>query len=146
MALSMAGRQKEKAAIMFIDADDLKKVNDTFGHDAGDTVLKQLAQRLLSCVRNTDTVARVGGDEFLLIATGLNTLEDAGVIAEKIIKAESQPFIFDGQQAAVGVSIGIALFPDHGEDKDRLIKLADEAMYIIKNSGKNGYSFASPPK
>jgi len=142
MAIGAARRDTTKGAVMFMDLDGFKKVNDTLGHDAGDYVLKQVARRLLCLVRETDTVARVGGDEFLLIATRLHTVENTSVLAEKIIKAISEPFIFNGQPAAIGVSIGIALFPDHGEDRDRLIKQADEAMYKIKNSGKNGYRFA----
>ena len=146
MAISAARRDKAMAAVMFMDLDGFKKVNDTLGHDAGDYVLRQVARRLLSCVRETDTVARVGGDEFLLIATRLHTPENASVLAEKIIGIISEPFIFNDQPATVGVSIGIALYPDHGQDRDQLIKRADEAMYKIKNSGKNGYSFAGAAK
>jgi diguanylate cyclase (GGDEF)-like protein/PAS domain S-box-containing protein len=143
VALNMARRYKKAVAVMFIDLDGFKAVNDTFGHDAGDYVLKQVAQRLLSCVRETDTVARVGGDEFLIIATEINTPENAAQIAEKVIQLASQPVIFNGQQAAVGTSIGIALFPDHGKDMDQLVKLADEAMYKVKNTGKNGFRFVN---
>ena len=143
MALSLARRHKTTVAVMFIDMDDFKAVNDTFGHDAGDYVLKQVAHRLLSCARKTDTVARVGGDEFLLIATGLHSSEDAARIAEKVIRLVPQPVIFNGCQAVVRTSIGIALYPDHGEDMDQLIKQADEAMYRIKNAGKNGFSFVN---
>jgi diguanylate cyclase (GGDEF)-like protein/PAS domain S-box-containing protein len=143
VALNMARRYKKAVAVMFIDLDGFKTVNDTLGHDAGDYVLKQIAQRLLSCVRETDTVARVGGDEFLIIATEINTPENAAQIAEKVIQLASQPVIFKGQQAVIGTSIGIALFPEHGEDMDQLIKQADEAMYIVKNAGKNGFSFAN---
>jgi diguanylate cyclase (GGDEF)-like protein/PAS domain S-box-containing protein len=141
VALNMAHRNKKSAAVMFIDLDGFKAVNDTLGHDAGDYVLKQVAQRMLSCVRQTDTVARVGGDEFLIIATEINTPENASQIAEKIIQAVSQPIIFNGQRAVVGISIGIAIFPDHGKDMDQLIKLADVAMYRVKDAGKNGFCF-----
>jgi diguanylate cyclase (GGDEF)-like protein/PAS domain S-box-containing protein len=140
-ALNMARRYKKAVALMFVDLDGFKSVNDTLGHDAGDYVLKQVAQRMLSCVRETDTVARIEGDEFLIIATEINTPENAAQIAEKVIHSISQPFIFNGQQAVVGTSIGIALFPDHGEDVDKLIKQADEAMYKVKNSGKNNFRF-----
>jgi diguanylate cyclase (GGDEF)-like protein len=130
---------------MFIDLDGFKTVNDTIGHDAGDYVLKQVAQRLLSCVRKTDTVARVGGDEFLIIATEINSPDNAAQIAEKVVQVVSQPIIFNGQQTVVSVStsIGIALFPEHSEDMDQLIKLADEAMYNVKNAGKNGFRFVN---
>ena len=142
MALGMARRNKTALAVMFIDLDGFKTVNDTLGHDAGDHVLSQVAQRLLSCARETDTVARVGGDEFLLISTGLHAAENATQIAEKVIRLVSQPVIINGRQAVVSTSIGIALYPDHGEEMDRLIKQADEAMYRIKNAGKNGFRFA----
>ncbi|MFZ1979940.1 MAG: GGDEF domain-containing protein, partial [Smithella sp.] len=128
---------------MFIDLDGFKDVNDTLGHDAGDYVLKQVAKRLLSCVRETDTVARVGGDEFLIIATEINNPENAAQIAEKVIHLISQPIIFNGRQAVVSVSIGIALFPDDSIDMDQLIKKADEAMYRVKKAGKNGFRFIS---
>jgi len=140
-AINMARRYKKAAAVMFIDLDGFKAVNDTLGHDAGDYILKQVALRLLSCVRETDTVARVGGDEFLIIATEINSPENAAQIARKVIQLVSQPVIFKEQQAVVGTSIGIALFPDHGENMDQLIKLADEAMYKVKNSSKNGFRF-----
>jgi diguanylate cyclase (GGDEF)-like protein len=142
-AINMARRYKKAAAVMFIDLDGFKAVNDTLGHDAGDYVLKQVAQRLLSCVRETDTVARVGGDEFLIIATEINSQDNAAWIAKKVIQLISKPVFFKKRQAVVGTSIGIALFPDHGDDMDQLIKLADEAMYKVKNAGKNGFSFVN---
>lgn len=142
VALNMARRYKKAAAVMFIDLDSFKAVNDTLGHDAGDYVLKQVAQRMLSCVRETDTVARVGGDEFLIIASEINAPENVVQIAEKVIHSVSQPIIFNGHQAIVGTSIGIALFPEHSEDIDKLIKLADEAMYKVKYTGKNNFRFA----
>jgi diguanylate cyclase (GGDEF)-like protein/PAS domain S-box-containing protein len=140
-AINIARRHKKSAAVMFIDLDGFKAVNDTLGHDAGDYVLKQVAQRMLSCVRETDTVARVGGDEFLIIATEINTPDNVVQVAEKVLQLVSQPIIFEGQKAVVSTSIGIALFPDHSEDMDKLIKLADEAMYKVKNAGKNGFRF-----
>ena len=144
MAVNMARRVDARAAVLFIDLDGFKTVNDTLGHNAGDDVLKQVAERLRSCVRKTDTVARFGGDEFLIIATELHDHESAAVIAGKVVEILSKPFIFNERQAAIGASVGIALFPDHGEDNDHLIKRADEAMYIIKKAGKNGYQFANP--
>ena len=92
---------------------------------------------------NTDTVARIGGDEFLIIATEINSPENAAQIARKVIQLVSEPVIFKEQQAVVGTSIGIALFPDHGEDMDQLIKQADKAMYKVKNAGKNGFRFVN---
>lgn len=130
---------------MFIDLDGFKAVNDNFGHDAGDYVLKQVAHRLLSSVRESDTVARVGGDEFLLIADDIHISQDASRIAGKIIDVVSRPININGNQAAVGASIGIALYPSDGEDMDELIKKADEAMYRIKKAGKNGFVFVNQP-
>ena len=133
---------------MFIDLDGFKDVNDALGHDAGDFVLKAVAQRISSCIRETDTVARVGGDEFLLIATSLNSAADAGEIARKIIQLVARPVIFNGKQAAVGASIGIALYPTDSKDMDELIRIADKAMYRIKAAGKNAFGFAdqNPPE
>ncbi len=142
IALSMARRHQNMTAVMFVDLDGFKDVNDTLGHDAGDYLLKQVAQRLLTCVRATDTVARVGGDEYLLIATELHSPDDAARIAKKVIHLVSQPVICNGRQTAVSASIGIALYPGQGEDMDQLIKQADAAMYRVKSAGKNGFMFA----
>ncbi len=144
MSISLAQRNKMMMAVMFIDLDGFKEVNDTLGHDAGDYVLKQVADRLLSCVRASDTVARVGGDEFLIIANGIHVPENAEQIARKVIGVVSQPINYDGGQAVVGSSIGIALCPNDGQDMDQLIKKADDAMYKIKKTGKNGYCFINP--
>ena len=141
VALNMARRYKKAVAVMFIDLDGFKDVNDTLGHDAGDYVLQQVAKRMLSCVRETDIVSRVGGDEFLIIATEINAPENVVQIAKKVIHLVSQPIIFNGRQSVVSASIGIALFPDDGIDMDQLIKKADEAMYRVKKGGKNGFCF-----
>ncbi len=142
MAVNLAHRNKTKVAVMFIDLDSFKAVNDAFGHKSGDHVLREVAQRLCSAVRETDTVARVGGDEFLLITTELHDMKAAGNIARKVIQVVSQPVNFDGRQANIGASIGIAFYPDASEDPGQLIQLADEAMYTIKKSGKNGFAFS----
>lgn len=144
MALNQARRHQTLVAVMFIDLDGFKAVNDTLGHDAGDQVLREVAQRLLACARATDTVSRVGGDEFLLVATELRNAEDAAHIAEKILRSIGQPILCKEQPVVVGASIGIALFPTHNDNMDHLIKLADKAMYQVKNSGKNNFAFAAP--
>jgi len=141
-ALKLAKRNEALVAIMFIDLDGFKRVNDNHGHDAGDNVLKKIANRLISCVRESDTVARIGGDEFVIVLTEIHTADNAAVIADKVIQAISQPITFKGLQLKVGASIGIALYPTNGNDPEHLLKKADIAMYVIKNSGKNGYSFA----
>jgi diguanylate cyclase (GGDEF)-like protein/PAS domain S-box-containing protein len=141
MAMNWARRYNNVAAIMFVDLDGFKAINDGFGHDIGDNVLRETAKRLCAAVRKTDTVARVGGDEFLLIITELRSKENAANIAEKVIRFVTQPVMCKNHLALVGVSIGIALFPWDGENMDQLIKLADYAMYRVKNAGKNGYAF-----
>ena len=143
MAMGMAGRHKQKTAVMFIDLDGFKNVNDTLGHDAGDFLLKTLAQRFHSCIRKTDTIARIGGDEFLLIATELKSPDEAAKIAQKVLKLVSKAAVIEGQKVFVSASIGIAFYPDHHEDINQLIKLADEAMYRVKYSSKNGFAFAN---
>jgi diguanylate cyclase (GGDEF)-like protein/PAS domain S-box-containing protein len=142
-AMNMARRHQESVAVLFVDLDGFKNVNDAFGHDAGDFVLREVAQRLLACVRETDTVARIGGDEFLMVATEISDFSNASKIAGKILQALSEPVRFDNHEAVVGASIGIALFPEHGDNIDQLIKLADEAMYRVKNAGKNGFCFVN---
>ena len=146
MAVRTSGRKKISAAIMFLDLDGFKKVNDNYGHEIGDILLQETAKRLISCVRTTDTVARIGGDEFLIILTEIQVLETAAKIAEKIIKKLSQPHSINSSKIEVGASIGIAIYPDQGEDVENLIKQADKAMYYIKNTGKNGYSFSGSNK
>ena len=141
-ALKQAKRNDELAAVFFLDLDGFKDVNDNFGHEAGDHVLCEVATRLVSCVREVDTVARIGGDEFLLVLAGFKEAEHAEVIAEKVIKRVSQPIDFKGELLNVGVSIGIAIYPTNGDGSELLLKAADDAMYATKKSGKNGYSFA----
>ncbi len=141
-ALKRAKRNEVRMAILFIDLDGFKEVNDSHGHDAGDNVLKQIANRLISRIRESDTVARIGGDEFVVVLTEINTADNAAEVANKVIQAVSQPITFKGLQLGVGASIGIALFPTNGNDAEQLLKQADGAMYATKTSGKNGYSFA----
>lgn len=143
IANQRALRNKTIVAYLFIDLDGFKSINDTYGHDAGDSLLKEVANRLMSLVRKTDTVARIGGDEFLILLTDLNSPADTTSIAEKIIYTVSQPFIINNTKMSVGTSIGIALFPKDGDNIEYLIKLADTAMYKIKKSTKNNYSFIS---
>lgn len=143
MVVNLAKRNKKKAGLLFIDLDGFKPVNDRYGHDAGDALLKEIARRLLSCIRKTDTAARIGGDEFLIVLSELEAREDAARIAEKVISIVSKPFTFKNEKITVGCSIGISLYPDNGEDIEMLIKKADDGMYTIKKSGKNSYSFAT---
>jgi diguanylate cyclase (GGDEF)-like protein/PAS domain S-box-containing protein len=141
--LSISERKGWKAAVMFIDLDGFKSVNDSFGHEAGDRILKMVAQRLLKNIRKADIVARIGGDEFLIIQTEVNNKADATCVAGKIVQQLSAPFDLNGNQIIIGASIGIAMYPAHGDNSRDLIKKADNAMYQTKLHGKRGYTFAS---
>lgn len=128
-------------ALLFVDLDGFKKINDTYGHDAGDIVLKTVAQRLNASVRKTDTVARMGGDEFTIILSHLDNKRDILPITEKLIKVLAQPIAVIGAEVAVTSSIGISIAPADGTDADLLLTKADSAMYFAKHNGKNGYHF-----
>ncbi len=140
-AKSLAVRNQQKLAILFIDLDGFKAVNDNFGHKAGDLLLQKVARLIESTVRQSDTVARMGGDEFMLLLNGINHNEDIEVVAQKILASFEQPILLGEQMAKVGASIGISIFPDHSNEGDKLIAYADGAMYGIKKSGKNAYAF-----
>lgn len=142
-ALATARRSKSLAALMFIDLDGFKVVNDTFGHEAGDQLLKAVSDRLSSCVREVDTVARVGGDEFMIVLASIGDRTGAEKVAQSVIEAIDQLFKLQDHVASVGASVGIALYPDHGEQPEVLLKRADEAMYAVKRTGKNNYEFAA---
>lgn len=146
MALATAERKQMMAAILFVDLDGFKSVNDNLGHDIGDELLKETARRLKDCVRHVDTVARIGGDEFLIVLAELRSRDNVETVAGKIVATVATPFGFEGKTASVGASVGISTCEgDCGKAEiDRLIKLADKAMYTIKKSGKNGYAFADP--
>lgn len=141
--LIQAGRDRELVAVLFLDLDHFKYINDTLGHGAGDRMLKTVAGRLLSCVRKSDTVARLGGDEFLVILTGLDSPGDASVIARKMLEALTAPVDLEGQEVFTSSSIGIALFPEDGADAESLIGNADLAMYLAKEEGRNTYRYFS---
>ncbi|MCB0065542.1 MAG: GGDEF domain-containing protein, partial [Caldilineaceae bacterium] len=133
---------KDLVAVLFIDLDDFKPVNDTFGHDIGDRVLQEVAQRLSASIRECDTVGRIGGDEFLVVLTDVAEVSDIHIVAERITEATSQPFDLAGAQFSLSVSVGVALFAEHGDDPEALIRAADQAMYCAKRSGGNGYVLA----
>lgn len=144
MAMNYVDRNKSMLAIMMIDLDNFKQVNDTLGHQVGDDLLKVVAKRLCDLVRKSDTVARMGGDEFLmLLMTDIITQQDISNIAEKVLAAFEQPIICNGHSIKTTPSIGIALYPQHGRDADSLIRNADIAMYHVKAAGRNSYRFYS---
>lgn len=138
-AIQFAKRNREYAALLFMDLDGFKAINDTFGHEVGDKLLKAVCQRFRSLIRDVDTVARLGGDEFGLILSNLTDVRGAETVAEKLVKAIHEPFLIDGRSCEVGISIGISLYPTDGEGADSLLSKADDAMYEAKRSGKNTY-------
>lgn len=143
-AISMAKRDKLHVALLFADLDGFKKVNDEYGHEAGDAVLRMASQRLLACTRAVDTLSRFGGDEFALLIGNIEDAQQAAVVAKKIIQAfEVEMTLADGLVCRVGISIGISVFPENGMAMDSLLAAADHAMYACKRQGKNTYAFFS---
>ena len=142
-AIAAAKQEREKIGILYLDLDGFKVINDCLGHSRGDELLQKISQRLKKCAREDDTVARLGGDEFLIALGGLESDSDAATVAERIARELSPVFEVQGHQLNVTCSIGISIFPDHGEDVETLIKNADAAMYASKNEGRNTYRFFS---
>ena len=140
-AISFHQRQKLLVAVLFIDLDGFKDINDTHGHDVGDELLIEVATRLIGCVRESDTVVRFGGDEFVLLLTGLHNQDEAAYVADKVLKLIQQPIKLSEVSATIGCSIGIAMFPDDGDSDNELLKIADSLMYDVKAAGKNHYAF-----
>lgn len=141
LEISRSQRNKQKIGVMLFDLDQLKKVNDSYGHSVGDLLLQAVGQRLLGLLRKSDTVARMGGDEFLLILPEMQQSADAVLTADRILSALSTPFLLEGYQINITTSIGIVFFPDDGTEVDDLIKKADLAMYKAKEKGGNIYHF-----
>jgi len=144
LAVIQARRNETELAVMFIDLDRFKLVNDTLGHVKGDEVLQQVAGRLKDCLRRGDTLARLGGDEFTVVLPDMRGRQDAAIIAEKFLEALRHPFDLDGHEVYLSASIGIAVYPADGESIDELLRRSDIAMYHVKAQGKNGYSFYEP--
>lgn len=144
LALAHAHRNKEMLAVLFLDLDRFKSINDTLGHTAGDLLLHEIANRLKSCIREEDTVARFAGDEFTLLLSGINEAEDVHSIARKILDAIRQPLMIREHELYITASIGIAIYPNDGEDAETLLKNADTAMYHAKEQGRNNYQFYTP--
>jgi diguanylate cyclase (GGDEF)-like protein/PAS domain S-box-containing protein len=140
-AMALAQRHDEKMAVLFLDVDRFKHINDSLGHDTGDRLLQSVAARLRQCVRTSDTVSRQGGDEFVVLLSEVMHAQDATICAEKILLAVSLPHHIEQHDVHVTASIGIVMYPDDGEDADTLLKNADFAMYQAKDSGRNNYQF-----
>jgi len=141
LAIGQARRKKCSVAALFLDLDRFKTVNDTLGHGVGDALLCETGRRLSECVRGGDTVARVGGDEFVVVLTELVRPEDARAVAQKVIDSVAAPMRLEGHELYITASIGIAIFPGDGEDGDALVKNADAAMFTAKEAGRNNYRF-----
>ncbi|MDO9323077.1 MAG: EAL domain-containing protein [Pseudomonas sp.] len=140
-AIGQARRYKKKAALLFLDLDNFKTINDSLGHSAGDELLKEVATRLRSAVREMDTVSRQGGDEFLIVLTDVSDLAAISAVAAHVLEQLAQPFALKGMQIVTSISIGIAMYPEDGDDFDQLLKHADIAMYQAKVAGRNAYRF-----
>jgi diguanylate cyclase (GGDEF)-like protein/PAS domain S-box-containing protein len=142
-SINLARRNDSMVAVMLIDLDGFKAVNDRYGHLMGDYVLRTVAKRLKDCVRESDTVARLGGDEFVVLLSGQRSAEDSSVVAEKILGALTEPVAAGGRRFEIGASIGISISPRDGVSPESLLKHADAAMYRVKEAGKNRYQFYS---
>jgi diguanylate cyclase (GGDEF)-like protein/PAS domain S-box-containing protein len=140
-SLYAAERRARRVAVMLLDLDGFKRVNDSLGHRAGDVVLREVAARLAACVRKADTVARQGGDEFAIVLPDVESQAECRIVAEKILRALEKDFRVDAESVSIGASMGIALFPADGGDSDALLRNADAAMYRAKQLGRNQYCF-----
>ncbi|MEA3454789.1 MAG: sensor domain-containing diguanylate cyclase, partial [Candidatus Caldatribacteriota bacterium] len=141
--IAYAKREQKKFALMFLDLDNFKEVNDKFGHDIGDQLLQGVAKRFSKLLRKTDTICRLGGDEFIILLPRLTQPRENTVdVARKILNSLNEPFLFKVNKICITTSIGIALYPDDGEEEEVLIKSADKAMYLAKKEGPNNYHWA----
>jgi diguanylate cyclase (GGDEF)-like protein/PAS domain S-box-containing protein len=139
MALAQAQRNEQPLAVLMLDLDKFKEVNDTLGHNVGDQLLKAVGKRLVDCLRRNDSVARLGGDEFILLLPQITSMEDGAVVAQKILNVFAKPFVLDADVLNISTSIGVAVYPSDGEDADTLMRNADTAMYCAKRQGRNSY-------
>jgi diguanylate cyclase (GGDEF)-like protein/PAS domain S-box-containing protein len=143
LALALAARKRRPVAVLFLDLDHFKVVNDSLGHTLGDALLREIATRLRASVREGDVVARVGGDEFTIVLQELDKKEDAAAMAQRVLRVVAEPIDIDGQRLYITASIGIAVYPDDGEDSETLVKNADNAMYRAKAVGRNCYEMST---
>jgi diguanylate cyclase (GGDEF)-like protein/PAS domain S-box-containing protein len=143
LALALATRRRGTVAVLFLDLDNFKVINDTLGHTTGDALLRLIGRRLKSCVREGDTVARVGGDEFTIVLQDLAKKEDAALVARKVLQSVAEPVALNGHRLYVTTSIGITFYPDDGEDAEALLRNADNAVYVAKSEGRNTYQMST---
>jgi diguanylate cyclase (GGDEF)-like protein len=144
MALAHARRKKRSMAVVYLDLDEFKQINDKWGHGVGDVLLKMVAWRLVAMAREEDTVARLGGDEFIMMLSEIDGADSAATVALKAIEAVSQPYDIEGHAVNITTSAGVGIYPVHGEDADTLIHSADLALYEAKRAGKNAYRISQP--
>jgi len=138
-AMGMAKRHHKKLAVLFVDLDNFKSINDSLGHAIGDAVLQSVAKRLLQALRDTDTVCRQGGDEFVILLSEINNGKDAELVAKQLVSALAARHKFGDREVQVTASIGIGIYPDHSNDAESLVHCADLAMYKAKTSGGGSY-------
>ncbi|HUF80989.1 MAG TPA: diguanylate cyclase, partial [Burkholderiales bacterium] len=143
-ALAQAGRFERSLSLLFIDLDGFKLINDTLGHTAGDALLAELANRLRATLREGDVIARIGGDEFVVLIEEFAEVTQVAEVAKKALETAGRPFLLQGRECRVTASIGISLYPDDGKDAQTLLKNADMAMYLVKQQGRNGFRFYAP--
>jgi diguanylate cyclase (GGDEF)-like protein len=141
--LAHAKRHQQQRYLLFIDLDGFKAVNDQLGHDAGDAVLRETAQRIQQTIRAEDLLARIGGDEFALLLAHNDSDPDSHIVADRLLTTLQQPFEINGQKTTISASMGLACYPQHGNHLDALLKAADNAMYCVKKHGKNGFALAT---
>jgi diguanylate cyclase (GGDEF)-like protein len=145
LSIAHARRNKRTMAVMYLDLDGFKLLNDTLGHDAGDTLLSMAAARLVAAVRQEDTVARLGGDEFVIALWELSHADDVAELVSKVMQVLSQPYNIQGRDVSMTASVGVGIYPTHGEEVETLMKSADLALYEAKRTGKNDYRIATRP-
>jgi diguanylate cyclase len=143
-AIALAQRHRKRVALMYLDLDNFKDINDSLGHSVGDQLLQSAAKRLEASVRHSDTVSRHGGDEFIVLLSEVEAAQDAARAAEKLIKTMAAPHLIGDHRLNVTVSIGISLYPDDGDDVEAVLTNADTAMYQVKRDGRNNYKRFTP--
>ena len=143
-SITLARRHGKRVALMYLDLDNFKDINDSLGHSVGDQLLQSTAKRLEGCVRHSDTVSRQGGDEFVVLLSEIEAVQDAARAAQKLVKVMAEPHLIGGHRLNVTLSIGISLYPDDGADAEAVLTNADTAMYHVKRNGRNSYRRFDP--
>jgi diguanylate cyclase (GGDEF)-like protein len=143
-SIRLAQRHDKRVAVMFMDLDNFKAINDSLGHAVGDGLLQSIARRMLTCVRASDTVSRLGGDEFVVLLSEVATVQHVALVAGKLVRKMGEPHLVGKHLVHVTLSIGISIYPDDGEDGESILMHADAAMYVAKRSGRNTYRHFSP--